>query len=356
MKLKIANACLLLLCFAWLAALSGAVPVLAEETGSAELVSDAPAPTPDAERTEPGEASPPNEPAPAADTPAPAQTPASEEEEALPEKEDGEDAREDDGAEEAGSDTRIIAATLTSDELIDNDTYYNIDAQTLLDEGTELSLSPDGYQVLIIHTHATEAYTPDGDDIYVPSDDYRTTDTAYSVVRVGEELARALGAYGISVLHDAALYDYPSYNGSYVRCGEAIEEYLAAYPGISLVIDLHRDALGDGDTIYKTVTEAEGLQAAQIMFVMGSDVNLEHPNWQENLKLALTLQAAVQSRYETLMRPTTLCDYRYNQQLSAGSLLMEVGTAGNTLQEAINAVKLFADAAGPLLASRVSGG
>lgn len=341
MKLKIVNAVLLLLCFGWLAALSGAVPVLAEQT-VAEEAPDLPAASGPPETVEPASSEPPA----AIETPEPTGTPPIDTpptEETPPPSPVPE------------ADIAVIATTLTSDELIDNNTYYNIDPPALLEEDLDLTLNPGGYQVLIIHTHATEAYTPEGEDIYEPSDEYRTADTAYSVVRVGQELATALEAYGISVLHDAALYDYPSYNGSYVRSGTAIEEYLAAYPGISLVIDLHRDALGDDSRIYKTVTQAEGVQAAQIMFVMGTDINLDYPNWQENLKLALTLQTTVQDRYETLMRPTTVCDYRYNQQLTTGSLLMEVGTAGNTLQEAIYAVKLFADAVGPLLASRIQG-
>ena len=330
MTRRIADAVLLLLCFGALAILSGALPVMADETAAVEAAFETPQPT-DWE-------SPPPEPSPTptpTDTPAPTDTP-------MP----------DDAWAE---DVAVISTTITGSGLIDNDTYYDLDPLSLLAEGFDLSLPAEGYQILIIHTHATEAYTPAGEDIYTPSDDYRTTDTAYSVVRVGEALTRALESYGLRVLHDASLYDYPSYNGSYSRSGAAVEEYLAAYPTIRLVIDLHRDAIGDGNTIYKTVTEAEGVQAAQMLFVMGSDVNLENPNWQENLKLALTLQEAVQSRWETLMRPTTVCDYRYNQQLSPGSLLLEVGTAGNTLEEAINAVSLFADAVGGLLVDAVEG-
>jgi len=130
-----------------------------------------------------------------------------------------------------------------------------------------------------------------------------------------------------------------------------VEAYLAAYPSIRVVIDLHRDALGDEQVVYRTLADIDGLEAAQLMFVMGTDVNLDHPLWRENLKLALTLQDLVQSRYPTLMRPTVLCDYRYNQQFLPGCLLLEVGTCGNTLEEAITAVQLFGSIAGPYLAS-----
>lgn len=323
MKLKLAGAILLFLGFAALAIPTGAIPAMstapAAEAGAARHETPSPTETPAAPDETPD---PMYEP-----LPSPAATPA-----------DG---------------THIIATTIESDDMLDNDTYYNIDAGALLEEGPDLALPSEGYQILIVHTHATEAYAQEPDDPYEPTDDYRTTDPEHSVIRVGEELAAALSEYGLNVLHCTTLFDYPGYNGSYVRSGEAVEEYLRAYPGIRLVIDLHRDALGEGDTIYKTIANIDGVYAAQMLFVMGSDVNLEHPNWQENLKLALALQQAANARYGTLMRPTDLCAYRYNQQLSPGSLLLEVGTAGNTLSEALCAVRLFAETAGPLLSSYV---
>ncbi|MCD8088468.1 MAG: stage II sporulation protein P [Oscillospiraceae bacterium] len=352
MKTKLLSALLLLCCFGALAILSGAIPVLAEEESVAagdfyateevavptEIITAVPTPTylatPEAANELEMEVSPTPEatyvPTP---TPVPEATPVP----AMP---------------DWSLDTTVLSTTVTGD-ILNNGTDYQVDVSALLTEELSLTLPAEGYQILIMHTHGTEAYTPEGDDVYQATAEYRTTDINYSVVRVGQALADTLSAYGLRVLHDTELYDYPSYNGSYARSGEAIEAYLAENPGIALIIDLHRDALGEGDTIYKTVTQAAGETVAQIMFVMGSDVNLSHPNWRENLTLALTLQQTVATRYETLMRPTTLCDYRYNQQLTTGSLLMEVGTAGNTLQEAITAVQLFADAVAPTLLSLV---
>lgn len=341
MRLKRVSAVLLLIVFLYFGFSSGAVPVRAEGTLlSREAETDTLLHTPPAVTSSPLPSpfpSPEDSPAPST-TPVPTDTPIPETPRPTAEP----------------SSVTVLSTTITSDSMLENDTGYNPDTEALLDIGPGLTLPAEGYQILIIHTHATEAYTQAGTDVYEESDEYRTTDSLYSVVRVGEELAEALRAYGLNVLHDEGLYDYPSYTSSYVRSGEAIEEYLDAYPGIVLVIDLHRDALGEGDTIYKTVTTAEGMQAAQIMFVMGSDENLEHPYWETNLSLALTLHKTAESRFPQLMRPVYLCPYRYNQQLTPGSLLMEVGTAGNTLQEAITAVKLFADAVGPVLASWVA--
>ena len=252
---------------------------------------------------------------------------------------------------EAEPPVHVETTTITGDSILDDHTYYDAVPDELMDDAFRLPLPADGYQILIIHTHATEAYMPTEEEPYDQDEDCRTTDPEHSVIRVGEELAQALSAYGLNVLHDTQLHDYPSYNGSYARSGETVEAFLADHPEIGIVIDLHRDALEDGDTVYRTDAGIDSVEAAQLMFVMGSDVNLEHPGWRENLKLALTLQKTVSERWPTLMRPVVLCDYRYNQQLTPGSLLLEVGTSGNTLEEALAAVDLFAEAVGPLLAS-----
>ena len=44
----------------------------------------------------------------------------------------------------------------------------------------------------------------------------------------------------------------------------------------------------------------------------------------------------------TLMRPMTLRNSNYNQHLTTGSMLVEIGTAGNSLDEALRAARLFA--------------
>ena len=167
-------------------------------------------------------------------------------------------------------------------------------------------------------------------------------------------LTEALRSYGLEVIHDREIYDYPSYTGSYTRCGDAISEYLQQYPSIAVVIDVHRDAIGNDDVVYKTVAEDEDTPCAQTMFVVGSDASgLHHPQWEENLRLALYLQASVHMKHPTLQRAVKLVRERYNQQLTTGSLILEVGSNGNTLQEAINAVTFFAEGAGPALAKLV---
>ena len=194
-----------------------------------------------------------------------------------------------------------------------------------------------GPQVLIVHSHASEAYTMPPGREYVPSGTFRTADCSSNMVRVGDELAAALSAYGISVVHDRTLHDGQSYNDAYENSLASIRSYLAKYPSIVYVLDLHRDAVQDANgTQYKLVT-AEDPSAAQVSLIMG----VAHDGWQGNLRLAIAVQEKLETQSPTLMRPITLLNYRYNQFAAPGSLLVEVGAAGNSLEEALQAARLF---------------
>lgn len=216
---------------------------------------------------------------------------------------------------------------------------------TALGEPFAAALTAEEPQVLILHTHGSEAYTPAPGTEVVWSGDYRTTDTRYNVVKVGDEMAAVFGEAGISVLHDRTLYDYPSYSGAYDRALAAIQSYLAQYPSIRFILDVHRDAIEDGQgSQYKVVSPIEGVgTSAQMTLVVGSDGSgLTHPDWMENLRLAVALQQDILTEYPTLMRPLLLRNSRYNQHATTGSLLVEVGAAGNAPEEAALAGRLFA--------------
>ena len=228
---------------------------------------------------------------------------------------------------------------------ISNSTDYPLSVSDL-QQPFAAHLSEDGPQILILHTHGSEAYTPAGDETIVWSGDHRTTDTRCNVVRVGDEMAEVFGQAGISVLHDRTLYDYPSYAGSYDRSLVAIQNYLKQYPSIRYILDVHRDAIEDGQgNQYKVVSAIDGEgTAAQLSIVVGSDGSgLTHPNWIENLRLAVAIQENILAKYPTLMRPVLLRNSRYNQHATAGSLLVEVGSAGNSPEEAVLAGRLFAE-------------
>lgn len=232
---------------------------------------------------------------------------------------------------------------------IKNGTNYEVDVSSFLEAVPEFDGVP---RILIVHTHASEAYYPEGDDLYEPTDTERTEDTDFNVVRVGDELAEALEAGGFEVTHIREIFDYPSYNGSYERTLEAIEDALDEEDGIQIVIDLHRDAIegADGST-WRVVSEQEdGTLAAQSMLVVGTDEGgLKHPEWRKNLLLAVHLQKYIIDRYPTLMRPIALSPSRYNQHATSGSLILEVGTSGNTLDEALVSARLIGEAMGAFL-------
>lgn len=204
----------------------------------------------------------------------------------------------------------------------------------------------EGPKALILHTHGSEAYTMPPGREYEPSGECRTTDRACNVVRVGEELARALEEAGIETLHDTTLYDYPEYSGAYGRSLAAAERAMAEHPSISLVLDIHRDAVSDGDgSPYKVVGSAAGATAAQMSFILGTDGGgLEHPDWRENLKFAAAVQQRLADSFPTLMRPISVRNSRYNQHVSTGALLVEMGAAGNSLDEALLSARLLGKA------------
>lgn len=228
-----------------------------------------------------------------------------------------------------------------------NRTNLKADLSKAVRAKPDISLSPaqEGPQILILHTHATEAYTPDGGDTYLPSDNSRTLGEGQNMLRVGDEMERVFTEMGLNVIHDRSLYDYPKYAGAYSRSGAGVKEYLERYPTVKLVLDVHRDALVGGDgTVYKVVTDIDGVKTAQVMLVVGSGEG--HPNWEKNLTLAAKLQKNLDTLYPTLARPMTLRQSVYNQDLAPGSLLVEVGSHGNTLQEALAGARAFARCAG----------
>ena len=281
--------------------------------------------------------------------PAMAQT----ESQALPEMELMEEA-EASPEQEAAADGEILETTIQGGLSVNNATGYWVDVTEILSAGPGLRLPQGEPQILIIHTHSSEAYTQAGLDRYEASDTNRTENTEFNIVRIGDELTEILQQAGLNVIHDRGIYDYPSYTGSYTRSGQAIEQYLRDYPSIQMVIDIHRDALGTDDVIYKTMAEEDGVCASQVMLLIGSDESgLEHPNWRQNLAVALYIQNAVNAQHPTLMRPIALVQQRYNQHLSPGSMILEVGSNGNTLREALAAIRLFGQAAAPALAALV---
>lgn len=228
---------------------------------------------------------------------------------------------------------------------------YAVDKLSLLQQPAALDFNQEGPAVLIVHTHTCEAYAQEAGWEYVEDDTSRTKDPSYSVVRVGDELAETLEARGVPVIHDPSVNDYPSFNGAYAASLERIEGWLAQYPSIQMVIDVHRDAAAGADGLPISRTAAvNGRDVAQLMLVVGTDEGgLTHPDWRGNLSWALKLQAVLNRSYPGLCRHIDLRTERFNQHATPGSLLVEVGASGNTLRQAIESARLLGDGLATLI-------
>ncbi len=232
-----------------------------------------------------------------------------------------------------------------------NSSGAKIDIKTELQKGSSIKLKKtDEPQVLIMHTHTTETYIG-GRDYYTSADSSRSTDNAKNMAAIGDIIAAEVKAAGFSVIHDKTQHDYPSYSGSYDRSRVTVKEYLKKYPSIKIVIDVHRDALSSGSDKIKLVTDIGGKPAAQVMLVMGSQTGsvTSYPNWRQNLRLAMQFHSKMEKMYPSLARPMVVSSKLYNQHLTTGSMLIEVGTDANSLEEARYSAELVGKALAALL-------
>ncbi len=232
---------------------------------------------------------------------------------------------------------------------IKNESKYAVNTAELLNTSTNFKISKDKPSVLIVHTHASESYTSSEAYSYVPEGNYRTQNTKFNMIRVGEELAKSLEKSGIKVIHDKTINDYPSYNSSYAKAENVIRANLKKYPSICIVLDIHRDAVGDEQNGVKFTSTVEGEKAAQPMVVCGTDQNLENPNWRKNLSFALKIQQYFESEYPSFMRPLNLRSERFNMHLTTGSLLIEIGTNSSTLDEALACARCLGKGIGEVI-------
>ena len=197
--------------------------------------------------------------------------------------------------------------------------------------------------ILIFHTHTCESYTPTAQNSYIASGNYRTTDLNYSVARVGKELTNCLINKGYNIIHNTTYHDYPAYNGSYTRSLATIKKMKAENTSAQLVIDLHRDAIGNGTSYGPTIMIGEE-QVAQLMFVIGTNGGgLSHNNWNTNLKFAILIQQKANEMYPGLFKPIIVRDSRYNQHMADASCIIEVGATANTLEQATGSMKYLAE-------------
>ncbi len=218
---------------------------------------------------------------------------------------------------------------------IKNESKYEL-TQEMLTPSIELD---DKKDVIIYHTHTCESYTPSPGFEYTQTGNYRTTDLNFSVVRVGRELKNNLTNYGFNVIHDETYHDYPAYSGSYNRSLVSVKNDLATNPNTQIVIDLHRDAVGEGGSYAPTVKIGDEY-VAQIMFVIGTDGGgLTHSEWVQNLKFAVKIVEKGNELYPGLFKPIMVRNSRYNQHVAKAATIMEIGATGNTMDQCLNSMK-----------------
>lgn len=194
--------------------------------------------------------------------------------------------------------------------------------------------------VLIMHTHTTESYERGDGEFYSEYDSSRSTDLSETVVAVGDRIAEKLTEAGIGVIHLTEMFDYPEYSGAYDRSSERVIEILEEYPSIQIVIDVHRDAIESEGVRYAPVTEINGKTAAQVMMICGC---MNVPQYRYNLRLATRLQGIMETNYPGLTRPILFDERNYNQELTKGSILLEMGSHANSLEEALYSGELVGE-------------
>ena len=239
----------------------------------------------------------------------------------------------------------IVATSIAGGLTVKNETDIPVSVAALLQQGPATVLPAGEPQILIMHTHATEDYRLSAGLWFAPGDGARSTDCSMNMCAVGRVVADTLNAAGINTLHDETLNDYPSYTGSYANSRAVVQQYLGRYPSIKVVLDVHRDAIEtESGSRYAPVCTVDGRQAAQVMIICGCDngTTVQLPGWRQNLRFAAAWERSMEGMYPGFTRPV-LFSYRfYNQDLTTGSLLIEIGGHGNNLNEALYAGQLAA--------------
>jgi len=260
----------------------------------------------------------------------------------------------------------IVSVDLSSASKFINTTKYTIDLEKARNDPFPSPVTSENGDplVLVLHAHGTESYfedrtnlsdfAPEGVESYFIEGEtvFRTTDPTKSVVQVGKVFSETLTALGIPTLHCTVMHDKDDYNDAYVNSAETVKQYLKKYPSIQYVIDLHRDSVVRGEAWVKTKTEIEGISSAQVMLVVGTNQNGRHPNWEKNLVVATAFKDTMDQLYPSLSRSMYLRTARFNQEYLPGCMLLEVGSAANSLEEAETAARFAAQSFAQMLQNR----
>lgn len=232
---------------------------------------------------------------------------------------------------------------------VQNRTLKKINIKKILAEGANLKIADKSKPtVLIYHTHTHESYVMLEKGRYMKGETTQSSDSAQNVVRVGDAITAQLEKAGFKVIHDTSVHD-DEYTEAYANSGKTIDKILKKYPSVDVTIDVHRDSIGvDGDSKARTsaVNTVNGKKAAQVMIVTGCEEGYvkNFPNWYDNLHFALGLQKQIESEYSGLTRPVFFSERRYDMYKTKNSVLIEFGSDGNTLEQAVYSGKMVGEA------------
>ena len=217
-----------------------------------------------------------------------------------------------------------------------------LDAGKLLKKNMKIRKDGSKPKILIYHTHSQEAFK-----------DSKEGDKKTSIVGMGNILTKELNdTYRIPTMHHEGVYDLiggkMDRSRAYQLAEVKVRKILKKHPSIEVVIDLHRDGVGNNTHL---VTSIDGKQTGQIMFFNGlsrtkknGDIAyLKNPYIQDNLAFSMQMQLAAAKKYPGFTRRIYLKSYRYNMHLIPKYLLIEAGAQTNTVKEMQRSMKVLAD-------------
>lgn len=247
--------------------------------------------------------------------------------------------------------------TFTNEQLKDYNylynTFYTVDSTTMLSDellngekflakDLRIDKNPKVPQILILHTHSQEFFA-----------DSDVNDITTGIVGVGDYLTELLTNKGYNVIHDRSIYDYVDgildRNNAYTLASEGAKKIIEDNPTIEVVIDLHRDGIGDESK--HITTDVAGQTVAPVMFFNGISYtnklgNIEYlynPYIEDNLATSFQLKIKAEEYYPNVFRKIYIKGYRYVLHLKPRSMLIEAGFQTNTKQEVCNSMDILAD-------------
>lgn len=212
-----------------------------------------------------------------------------------------------------------------------------------LEEASLLCFGKKSPVVIVYHTHAREAYLPAMGGAPIPDRAF-SFEPEKGVLGVGERIVKSLWRrHGIPAGHCRIVHDKAGRLGAYTESMRSLDKILQNYPDIGILLDVHRDSLRKAET----TAVINGKSAARTTIVIGD----KNEHWEENYEIAQKLVGILQKKYPGLNRTILKKPYTYNQMVSSGCLLIEIGGVDNTLEEVNYTADMVADAIAELLRS-----